>query len=116
MNHQVFLSEQYNNIRRIRYMIETEEFIQAYADTKEKEKIDELIKNLDADALRDWIKNSLALEVIPVSRLREIAKRKGIQKVWAYDRGELLYLIRAKEREHEKALQRGDGEGNTINS
>lgn len=89
------------NIRRLMYLLGTRDFIDAYSDSNVEEKkcADILIDKYNHDGLKEWMVMRRALECMPHTQLKELALRLGIERVWSYDRADLIVLIKRRQNE-----------------
>lgn len=96
-----YLQTKVCDIRRLMYLIRTPEFVDAYSDSnvEEKKHADSLIDAFNPNGLKDWLRQRRALECMTLVQLKEIALNMNIERVWSYDRADLISLIKRRQNE-----------------
>lgn len=94
---------QISDLKKLDYLIKSELFLEEYNKTTNKVEIDFHLNNLDYTSVKLWLhrKQSLNYESLPVHRLREIARRKGIKEYNVLRRHELIErIVKRNDREN----------------
>lgn len=88
------VEELFRLIRRIRYLVNSPEFAQVYAESKDKETFKKHLDDFNINGMRKWIEKQMELESLSYRQLRRIASMNLIPYYSQLNKEELIKAIR----------------------